>query len=209
MIIKVNQAGYTPVPYTAPVGILETEVIDFDGIDDLVVLSSDLGVDIEENKTITFDCFLETNASSSFYNLFSFKSTNEDDFLVVSFSPGQNLIVIRKDVTFGQGHNYDISSYKDINISCEIIKTSSGITSFKIDSATITPIGNFAVTEPTSSNIGNFPGQSQIANYLSVWNIVISGLHSWGGYGNLNTNWVDSIGSIDGSVCGNPSLRNI
>jgi hypothetical protein len=50
-----------------------------------------------------------------------------------------------------------------------------------------------------------------IMNNMTVWDITFPTIGHWAGYpaGNMNSAWVDTIGTNDGSVVGSPGTRNI
>ncbi len=199
----------------APAGV---GVAVFDGVDDYISLSSDLGIDIEDNKTITFDAYLDSNVDNGPFCMFAFKSTEIQDYLAVVWEPGLHRMELRYSSGPGSSKYYDVTAYEDQSISCEVIKEGSGIDaiiiSFKIDGNTLIPSTGSSASPPASSNIG-FYDSSFLSKYFSIWDILIketggADLHSWDGYpGDEDSGWVDGVGSLDGTVNGSPTTRVI
>ena len=50
---------------------------------------------------------------------------------------------------------------------------------------------------------GNFPYSG------TVYNVFVLGVHQWSGYGNTDADWIDQVGSNDGTVNGSPALLRI
>ncbi len=209
----INFSGVGPKVLSPQAASNVLGLMNFDGANDYISLSADLDTDIEGSKTITFNCYLLTNADNGFYTIFAFKSTDVDDYLALIYSPGQQLLGTRVTQTSGGGRQYDISAYHDQALACEIIKTDGGITSLKLNGVTITPTFNLSLTAPASSNIGFYDGQAQYGKFMTLWNLVIAttggaDLHEWIGYpaGNTDAAWADQVGSINGTVNGSPTI---
>lgn len=92
-----------------------------------------------------------------------------------------------------------------VPFSLEIIKSTGNISSVKFNGVEGTDLVGFLGFGPT--NLSYFRG----SNHASIWNLEIVGTHKWIGFPNGNTTpaWVDTIGSINGTISGTPGTINL
>jgi hypothetical protein len=185
-------------------------VLNWDGLDDKVTFPSH--ADLSGNKTIKFNLWLTKDSGFAENALFSLGASLNNIYVVLD-SSDQFRIGIADDITLGSTKWYSITGLANQLLACEIIKTAHGITSFKINSIARTQVGMGNSNYPTVySTIG--VGGDGVIDYLVdayIWDIVVVGVGSWAGnpIGNIDASWVDGIGSINGVVSGNPSIRNL
>lgn len=209
-----NFNSYTSTPETI-VG-----VIDFDGIDDSITFSG-ASPDVTGNKTIKFDCQFVEGVSQTTVNQglwFQFITDTSDYFVaqlaIESGSPAIATVVGNSSNTVG-AKRYDLSSsLLGEKLSIEITKTSTEITSFKVNGSTISPAVVLSGSDyPAGDYIGSFRGIVYTISNESAyfWNLEIVSSHQYDGIpdGNTNAAWVDDIGTADGTVNGSPSKVDI
>jgi len=163
--------------------------------------------DVTGNKTFTANLFIDSSTSSEM-TIGLMNASN--DFLFISYTisadtgPNKVLVVNTRNTSVIRPY-YNIDSYLNQIITLEVIKTSSSITSVKINNNTLTKAGDGYFTNG-GTTLKAISGQ-----YFSIWDVSINGVASWTGYPNGNTNgaWVDNIGSNDGTVSGSPTTRNL
>jgi len=187
-----------------------TGLLDFDGIGDYVSFGDTADI-IRNSKTVAFEMNLEENASTDYFSVLAFKSTNAGDFLSVAYSPGLGMFRTRSSTFAGGGRDYDISAYRNQLIEVVITKVSTSVIQLTVNGVAITPIGDTSGTEPTFSYIGYGDGIYEYANYFTIWNVRIYDgtiTNSWLGNpdGNTDAAWVDDTGSYDGTVFGTPGV---
>ena len=97
--------------------------------------------------------------------------------------------------------NLDEALPTDRSVKIEIIRAS-GVVSVKIDDVTqaetFTKTGTFTIGRIGGRNITDFFTGS-------IWGVNINDAAAYDGYGNLAADWVDTIGSNDGSITGSPT----
>ncbi len=213
-LLRIYSEHGAALPDSVPAG-----AVDWDGLDDYVDLNADLNADIEGTKIIKFNTLLESDVSTGFVFLFALKSTSTNDYLAVSYSPGQHYLATRVDQSGGGGgHQHTMTAYHDQVVAVEIRKTAGQIDYLKIEGVTTAETGTLTLTAPDDSFIGAnaFGGGTQNHfNYGYFWDLQVYDsdgttlLHHWKGYpdGDQDSGWTDQEGSIDGTVYGSPSTR--
>ena len=181
-------------------------VINFQTLSDKIEFASQ--PDVTGNKTFTTNLFIGSSASEMQIGLMN----ASNDFLFISYTisadTGANKVLTVNTKNSPPGvirQYYNIDSYLNQIITLEIIKTSSSITSVKINNNTLTKIGDGYFNNGGSS-LKTIAGQ-----YYSIWDVEIAGVAQWVGYPNGNTSgaWEDTIGSNDGTVSGFSTTRNL
>lgn len=181
----------------------------FDGVDDYVDVGT---VDVTGSKTITFNLYVESTITG-LIPVCSFNGDGSDDIFVVDIL-GTTLRCYCKGSVAGTNgrRTYDISGLLDTLLTVEITKTTEQCLSITINS-----VENSAA-QSLSTSTGNIHGYigtnrllSAFANYLYIWNFNINDEHQWQGQpsGNLNSAWVDTIGSNNGTVNGSPTTYDL
>lgn len=178
----------------------------FQTLGDKVVFDSQ--PDVTGNKTLKADLFIDSTSSDMTIGLMN----ASNDFLWITYTlgpdtgPNKVLVVNTRNSPPGVIRPYyDISSYLNQVINLEVVKTSSAVTSVKINGTTLTKIGDGYFNNGGST-------VKEIAGILcSIWNLEVVGVVKWIGfpYGNTTGAWVDTIGTNDGTVSGSPTTRNL
>jgi hypothetical protein len=192
-----------------PTGVVG--VINYDGVDDYVSLSSI--PDVTGNKTISFDMFMSSSAESSLF-ITGIRSGTNIDYIGITAEYDSLFFLIY--VYIGTtAYEFIINeSLLDNFLHVIISKTSSSATlTINGDSITsttdsITPIG------ASQANIGGFnDGSADVysdsANVSSFWNFKIGSDPVYPGQpdGNLDSAWANGVNN--GTVNGSPSTIDI
>ena len=197
----------------------------WDGVDDYIILSST--PDFYGNKKLEFNLNIDTNIpdSSTLFGanawICMFDVNNSTDQLRVGLYTTSTDVYLRVYVHGLQAptnNKYiDITSYKGQNILVEIIKSTSSITSIKIngDSKSLNTLNDNVTGNRRWIGPIGFAGTT-VPTFL-LWDIKLyddpSGdntlLNHWKGYpdGNTSTAWVDLVGGNDGTVMGSPIIE--
>jgi len=170
------------------------------------------------SQTIKWDMNLDSSVASILALNF-IAPAGGADFLLVQYgylqafeqgTTGITYPVLRVQVKNSPGvivRMYDINSYIGINANIEIVKGTGSITSVKANNNTLTTLysGTGVFDAPADNKYISAEGG------ISIWNLEIVGLHKWIGYpyGNQDSAWVDTIGSIDPTILGSPGTRNL
>jgi len=173
------------------------------------IVEFDTQPDVTGNKTFSSNLFIDSSASSEIA-IGLMNALN--DFLFISYTvsadtgPSKVLAVNTKNTPpYVLRPYYNIDSYLNQIITLEVIKTSSAITSVKINGNTLTKAGDGYF------NNGGTTLKAISGQYFSIWDVQIDGVAAWTGYPNGDTDpaWLDTIGSNDGVVSGGPSTRDL
>ena len=168
-------------------------------------------------QTIKWDMLLDASVASKIY--VGFVDGVSNDYIYANYdylpsfeqtSTGITYPVLRVQVKNSPGvyvRIYNIDSYIGVNTNIEIVKGTGSITSVKANNNTLTTLYSGSVVYDTGGSFSYAGGNGG----ASIWNLEIVGSHKWIGYpyGNTNAAWVDTIGSIDGTVTGSPGTRNV
>jgi len=161
---------------------------------------------ITGSKTIKADMFIKNN-TAFFIMFFSDGATN--DYLIYYYGNtefGKRFSVeVKNGAAFRNVFDIEAAGLLNTVFSLEIIKGTGSITSVKFNGNTLTNLGGFVSQGP--SNQQKFYG----SDHVSIWNLEIVGQNKWIGYpyGNTNGAWVDTIGSINGTISGTPGTVNL
>lgn len=188
-------------------------VIDWDGVDDTVSFAS--VPDVTGDKIVTFNIYIESAhtfpIAAPGETLFAFRDSN--DYLVVQII-GNTLRCFFEQST--DSKYIDISSYKDQGLEVVITKTTQDIVSISINGVnqSISQGGFFDGLSYTASYIGYTRSGISDDQYLEgayIWGININDTNTWLGEpdGNQDSAWIDTTGSIDGTVNGTPNATSI
>ena len=163
--------------------------------------------DVTGSKTIKFNLYLDE--MTSIMGVILYFSSDVNDNLRVSLQ--NNNLYITPGLNPAVGKKYDITNFIRQKIAIEIIKTASVIASFSIDGEIQTEVSGVV---SAIDAIGGFIGHDPIVgkfNNGSIWDVEITGEHKWDGHpdGDTDAAWADSIGSIDGTVTGIATTRNL
>jgi hypothetical protein len=189
--------GTTP----PPAGV--TGLLNFDGVDDYVEMSST--PDVTGSKFIEFNVYISSTESGS--QSFVFKSSSLD-FIRVNIQSGASasmgIMALYDGVTngFNQYDNF-ASNYLDKISTIRINKTTGAITSATIDGNTLSINSSFpfidfdnqAVIGRNSRNAGATISYFDANGACLLWNLNINNEHYWLGRpnGNLDQAWLDAI----------------
>lgn len=185
-------------------GIVEG-VLDFDGVDDYVELSTT--PDVTGNKTISFNAYITSSNISNCF-MINFVSSLTDGFVV---SLNSNLL--RFSPSNDPADCWTIRTDSLVNTFLNIVVTKGvgEITSITINGVSYTDYGTGGYGLGTGGNyIGAFAGGFTLSDAY-VWNINVNNDHLFIGFPNGNTNsaWDDTIGSITATVNGTPSVTTL
>jgi len=164
--------------------------------------------DITGSQTITLNMYLDTDTSTLNFSI----KTPTNDFMLLTYNDPPDwagtdsvLAVHVKNSPGVVRQFYDISSYIGEITTVEIVKTSGAITSVTVGGDTLTKVGDgyFDIGASSLKELGG--------SYASVWDVEIDGSHKWVGYpdGDQDSAWEDTIGSIDGTVSGTVTTRDL
>lgn len=201
------------------------DVVDWDGVNDLVTLSSI--PDVTGDKTLTFNAYIKSSApTGGTVRVLSAVDDQNDCFCVSMFRQdggvfGDFLIMVAVDSTAIYGRSTNLASYFNRDIEISVVKSAGAFVSISIDGTPLTFVadGVIALTYPDQSYIGalNDNGTLFYSNSDEVgyfWDVRLYDgatlTHEWLGYpGNINPSWEDSVGTIDGTLSGTPTTDSI
>ena len=187
-------------------------LLDFDGVNDNVRMFPQPA--IEGTNTFSFNIFFESyTATTDVFMVFS-SGNDVNDYLMVSYRPAvKQLFVATKRI--GGMSGYDISHLIDKHAFIEIKKGIGTITSVKANGENLTLLfsgltGPWNTTETYVGYHTAYDPPWKYLNHALVWDLTIEGKNHWTGYpaGNTNGAWVDTIGSLDGTVLGSPTTTD-
>jgi hypothetical protein len=167
------------------------------------------------NKTFSMDYYLQ-DPSSGISALFQVNNTTDFIYAVydqvtsieatISGQSGWRLIVQIRNANLGLIRKiYNINAYLSGIHTLQIVKTTTALTSVKIDGNTLTAAAN-GILDLNSANSYIIAGRNS-----SIFNVSIAGQNSWTGYpyGNTDGAWIDNIGTANGIITGTPGTINL
>jgi hypothetical protein len=109
---------------------------------------------------------------------------------------------------------YDISTYVNKILHCEIIKTAGDVSSFKINGNLLTGVGTASAWSLPAQSLFGQDTFSVSLTIGTLWNIKVHDqslnmLHWWRGDGSTNYIWQDLVGSAHGAVSSSFTTRII
>lgn len=181
-------------------------LLNFDDIDDYVGLSSI--PDVTGTKTISFSLYIHPDQYVAL-DIMVF-SNGSSDWVRIYFDGTDGIRARTNYDGTNNSKRIDISSLKGQVLDFVITKTTSSIDTFTVNGSsayTTDVLGNN--TEPLQAFIGKATGNGY--DYILIWDININDEHAWAGQpdGNQDSAWVDTIGSIDGTVNGTPTTYDL
>lgn len=195
-------------PTTAVVGLL-----DFDA-NSHVELSSI--PDVTGAKTISFNIYLISNGDESV--LISILD-DFTDFFVVSCEYGVSDVTVyiytgNESNSSGLAYFTLGSEYIEEQLDVAVVKTAGGVSSVTINGLPISLTNDFGfASNNAQAYIGAFYASSLLTEFdgFLIWDIDINSSHQYPAQplGNQDSAWIDTIGSINGTVNGSPSTIDI
>jgi len=192
-------------------------VLDFAGANYVLLDSSTGALDMSGAKIIKWKMFLNPGASGQLFHLglsgknLTCKVSGGSVTFGIQYFSGQS--------DFGTAANYPLSELTGYEMECIAYK--SGETNFGLKWLQFGGRGPGSLSGSfEGSPIQNYSrigadGVETATNYLGnawVWDIEVIDEDAWLGYGatpNTDAGWVDTIGSIDGTVVGSPGIKTI
>lgn len=199
---------------------IDLTVINFDSIDDRINYPSI--PNINQDQKLTFKMYVDNE--SGYYGttggncLLSIADFTNDAYFYVGLKGSS--FYVTTDAALGQ-HQSSLSGISGQIIDVEILKSDGGgfwqVDSVKFNGVTIPSTGNnlFSTTSDTF-DIGSIGNSFNLVD-ATIWDIKLYDststlIHHWLGEGENVTSdsaWEDQVGSLDGTVLGNPDARNI
>jgi hypothetical protein len=161
--------------------------------------------DITGSKTIKARMYLQDIASD--FSL-AWSPASGNDYLRIDYGTGEFGVTLMVEVNYSANRRqYDLAAEGVLGVpfSLEIIKGTGTISSVKFNGIEGTNLGSSLQFGPQAFS------RIRGGDHSSIWNLEIVGSHKWIGYpyGNTDAAWVDTIGSINGTVSGSPGTRNV
>jgi len=185
-------------------------VLDFDGVDDCVELSS--MPDITGDKIISFSLQLPESASPPDQTLLMFSPTADDSDVFRLYGTGDKLVFMST-ISESASNNFALD-YADLSgrpVDIVVTKTTGSIVSVYVDGISQISTGDY--TKIGSIDTAYIGRGYILAQYYKglIWDININNTHAWDGHsdGNTDAAWVDTIGDINGVVNGSPTTTNV
>jgi hypothetical protein len=189
-------------------------LMEFDGVDDEVVFSGT--PDITGNRTVSFKLYIKDVMDGG--HILYIGDSGSQCLSVRVLSNTLRAYALRDSTSHTiRSYNVDYTSPSPPDLetgviyNIQITKTSTDITSFVVNGV------DNSTSFPTSQNISSTGfsigsiGGTNLNNNFHIWDINIDGNHAYTGQpnGNQDSAWVDTIGSIDGTVNGSPEADSI
>lgn len=162
--------------------------------------------DITGTKTIKARIYIKDSSSS--FSL-GFSPASGTDYLRIDWTTAEDVFktfMVEVNYTANRRvYNLTNEGVLGTAFSLEIVKGAGTISSVKFNGIEGTDLGGYLQFGPQALS------RVRGGNHSSIWNLEIVGTHKWIGfpYGNTNGAWVDTIGSIDGTVNGTPGTINL
>lgn len=210
---KVIFSGKYVTSVSAPTGLV---VVDFDGINDTVNFSANIS-DLDSNGKIVFNVYLDQDSGYAQAKFFNLKKDPSDSFRALLADSS----IYFQSLSFSSGNkNKDISiaGRSGEILEIEVQFTADDPTSVKINNVSQTLYSNTppSITSGGTSSIGS-NAYDQFLGNATIWDVRTytsdnAITHRWVGTGanaNLDSAWVDVIGSLNPTVSGSPTTRII
>jgi hypothetical protein len=198
------------------------DLLDFDGINDYILFPS--VPDVSGNKRITFNAYLETLNTQDVIVIFQDSDYLGDLVAITLTSSGESMYIMARSIAVpgdpSGGWVLDISTYDNQELFFDIIKSQGKVLEVNVNGVLQSNKGN--VTYGNSIETAHIGATNVPNGFFSngfLWDFKIYDdpygsntlIHHWKGYpaGNTNAAWEDLVGSVDGSVMGDPDTSSI
>jgi len=156
--------------------------------------------DITGSKTIKARMYIKD--TNSYFSL-RWSPASGNDYLLIDYGTGEYGRTLMVEVNYSANrrqYNLADEGVLGVPFSLEIVKGTGTITSVKFNNVEGQDLGGYVQFGPSSNS------RIKGGNHSSIWNLEIVGSHKWLGfpYGNESSAWVDTIGTIHGTVNGTP-----
>jgi hypothetical protein len=199
--------GNIITPSSTPESV--TGLLNFDGIDDYVELSST--PDVTGSKTISFKLYISSSIGEEGGGRILSIGSDPTDFLSVNITNSYIIVHTDSNATLNC-KRANITTLLDTILTINIVKSTTHIDSLTINgTASYTEDTVGTSLTPNGARIGSSTTDQYYNSYSYIWDININNEHAYAGQpnGNLDSAWVDTIGSINGTVYGSPTTINI